>query len=257
MPFFGIGIHVIVAIFFAIHAVRNNRSLYWLFVLFSFPLLGSIVYFVVEYLPGSRMHSSVNRGMGKATTTAVNLLDPAREVREARSAFDLSPSAQNRMRLAKALLARGETHESIEHFDACLSGPFGKDPEFLYAAATAKLQDGQALPALELAKTLRATVPDYLGERAALLLAEAYAATGDQVSANAEFASAVERFGSIEARARYAIWSAGANNLQRAEKLYDDIASSERHWNSHTRALNRPLLQQVEKAISLGKRSST
>ncbi|HSY27452.1 MAG TPA: hypothetical protein VK832_08125, partial [Burkholderiaceae bacterium] len=87
MSFFGLGIHVIIAIFFAIHAVRNQRSLYWLFILFSFPLLGSVAYFAVEYLPGSKM----NRGMGKAATNAVSLLDPAREVREARAAFDLSP----------------------------------------------------------------------------------------------------------------------------------------------------------------------
>ncbi len=251
MPFFGLGIHVIIAIFFAIHAVRNQRSLYWLFILFSFPLLGSIAYFVVEYLPGSKM----NRGMGQAAAGAVSLLDPAREVREARAAFDLSPSAQNRMRLAKALLARGETQESIQHFDACLSGPFGKDPEFLYAAASAKLQGGQIPQALELAKTLRGSVPDYLAERAMLLLAQAYAAAGDQESARGEFSAAVDRFGSVEARARYAIFAAGANDLACAKQLYEELAHSERHWNSQIRSLNRPWLQQVERAIAAGGRS--
>jgi len=249
MTFFGIGIHIIVAIFFAIHAVRNGRSLYWLLILFSFPGLGSLVYFVVEYLPGSRMNRGFNRGFSKAASSAVGLIDPAREVREARNAFDLSPSVQNRMRLAKALLARGEIHESITHFDACLAGPFGKDPELLYDAASAKLQDGQTQQALELARLLRSLVPDSFAERATLLLAECYVAVGDSKSAGVEFAAAAERFGSTEAKARYAIWAASVKDLALANRLYEDIASLERHWNAHARSLNRPLLQQVEKAI--------
>lgn len=246
MPIFGLGLHIIVAIFFAIHALRNQRNMYWLIILFSFPLFGSIAYFFVEYLPGSKM----NRGIGKAAAGAFSLLDPEREVREARAAFDLSPSAQNRLRLAKALFARGETHESIQHFDACLNGPFGKDPEFLYAAASAKLQDGQSQQALELARILRASVPDYLAERAMLLLAQALEANGDMEGARAEFAATVERFASVEARARYAIFAANTNDLANAKAQYQELTHSERHWNSQIRAVNRPWLQQVEKAIA-------
>ena len=52
MPyFFGIGLHVFVAIFFAVHAMRNNQGIYWLFILFAFPLLGSVVYFVAIGIP--------------------------------------------------------------------------------------------------------------------------------------------------------------------------------------------------------------
>lgn len=249
MTFFGIGIHIIVAIFFAIHAVRNGRPLYWLLILFSFPGLGSLVYFVVEYLPGSRMNRGFNRGFSKAASSAVGLIDPAREVREARNAYDLSPSVQNRTRLAKALLARGEIHESIAHFDACLVGPFGKDPDLLYDAASAKLQDGQSQQALELAKLLRSVVPDSFAERATLLLADCYLAVGDRNAAGVEFAAAAERFGSTEAKARYAIWAVSVNDMVLAKRLYEDIASLERHWNAHARSLNRPLLLQVEKAI--------
>ena len=35
---FGIGLHVLVAIFFAVHAVKRGRELYWLLILFMFPL---------------------------------------------------------------------------------------------------------------------------------------------------------------------------------------------------------------------------
>ena len=58
MPIFGIGLHILIAIFFAIHAIRTGRELYWLVILFMFPLLGSIVYFAAVFLP-SRACSAV------------------------------------------------------------------------------------------------------------------------------------------------------------------------------------------------------
>ena len=85
MPYLGIGFHVIVAIYFAVHAVRTGRPIYWLFILFSFPLLGSLVYFLVEFLPETRL----NRDVGMAARTIAKSLNPGRELREARRAFDL------------------------------------------------------------------------------------------------------------------------------------------------------------------------
>ena len=103
MPVFGLGVHVLIALFFAVHAMRSGQQMYWLIILFSFPLLGSIVYFVVIYLPDSRL----DRGIRKATVAAKNVLDPGRELREAEQAFDLTPTAQNQLRFANALLEAG------------------------------------------------------------------------------------------------------------------------------------------------------
>ena len=37
----GIGLHVLVAVFFAVHAIRSRQQMIWLMILFMFPLLGS------------------------------------------------------------------------------------------------------------------------------------------------------------------------------------------------------------------------
>ena len=100
----GIGLHVIVALFFAVHAVRSGQNNYWLFILFAFPLLGSVVYFFAIFLPNSRLQ----RHARQLANNAVKALDPTREVREAQAAYDYSPTAQNEIRLAQALLAVGD-----------------------------------------------------------------------------------------------------------------------------------------------------
>ena len=40
-----LGLSFLIAIYFAIHAVRTGQDRYWLFIMFSFPFLGSAVYF--------------------------------------------------------------------------------------------------------------------------------------------------------------------------------------------------------------------
>ena len=50
MPYLGAGAHIIIAIFFAIHAVRTGQNNYWLFILLAFPFLGSVVYFLPPYV---------------------------------------------------------------------------------------------------------------------------------------------------------------------------------------------------------------
>jgi hypothetical protein len=114
MPFLGLGLHVVVAVFFAIHAVRTGRELYWLIILFMFPLLGSIVYFAVVFLPDTRLRS----GARKAGAVLQKTIDPGRDLRAARQAFDLAPTAHNQMVLAAALLDAGQAGAAAAQYDA-------------------------------------------------------------------------------------------------------------------------------------------
>ena len=63
MRYLGIGFHVIVAIYFAVHAVRTRQNIYWLLILFAFPMLGSVVYFFAIYLPNLRQSRDGGTGI--------------------------------------------------------------------------------------------------------------------------------------------------------------------------------------------------
>ena len=109
MYIFGIGLHVVLALICAVHVVRTGQPNYWLFILFAFPGLGSLVYVLTVYLPGSRLQ----RQAGKAVKSAVKALDPTRELREAADAYAYAPTAQNQMRLAAAQLDAGQTEAAV------------------------------------------------------------------------------------------------------------------------------------------------
>lgn len=63
MPYLGLGLHVLLALLCGVHAVRTGRPLYWLVILFSFPLLGSLIYFLAVYLPESRLERHAVRSV--------------------------------------------------------------------------------------------------------------------------------------------------------------------------------------------------
>jgi hypothetical protein len=253
MPFVGLGVHILIALFFAVHAVKTGRSTYWLFILFSFPLLGSIVYFFVEYLPASK----VERGVKQVSGKAMQLLDPSRELREAKQAFDLTPTIQNRMRLAAALDNAGEYEEAARQFDACLQGPFAQDAEVCFGAAKAKLHIQQPQQAILLLEELKKRNAEFRPEQLSLLLAQCYAANNDTSRAREEFIHAYQTFGSAEARAQYGIWAANNGDVTTAEHLKTDLDKDWKRWNKHSRNLHNDLFRKLNQAIASSKASKS
>lgn len=249
MPFLGLGLHVLIALYFAVHAMRSGQQMYWLFVLFSFPLLGSIVYFLVIYLPDSRL----DRGARRAVAAATKALDPTRELRDARAAFDYTPTAQNQMRLASALLESGQPMEAAQNYDACLKGPFASDLDIRLGAARAYVTCERFPEAITHLEFIRKTNPDFRAEQIAVLLAQALGGAGRRAEARTEFESAVARFGSFETRAEYAIWAANAGDTPTAARLNAELQQTMSRWTRHTRDLNMPLLRRLNAAMAAAK----
>jgi hypothetical protein len=244
MPIFGLGLHLIVAIFFAVHAVRTGRQLYWIALLFMFPLLGSIVYFAAVFLP----HSRIERGLRKTGAAIQQKLDPGREMREAREAFDLTPTAHNQMRLAAALFDAGHYAQAVECYDACLRGPFAGDAEIALGAARAKLANRQPQDAITVLLALRAKHPGFRPEQAGMLLAGALDAAGRTEDAGAEYEKIAQRFSSVETRAALALWALAQGHRALAERELKELDHARKHMPSHTRELHRDLFKRLDAA---------
>ncbi|WP_454909316.1 hypothetical protein [Variovorax gossypii] len=248
MPFVGLGLHVLIALFFAVHAMRHGKQMYWLLILFSFPLLGSIVYFVVEYLPASRMQ----RTAGKVANAAIGFIDPEREYRAATEAYDLAPTAQNKLRLAKAALDKGQAADAVGHYRDALKGPLASDPELQFGLASALLAAGgptSGKDALQAIQALRSTRDDYRKDEVAVLAARALAADGRQAEAREAFESALSQYNTVEARARYIAWLSQQGDASSAQRHWEELQQAARHWNSHARSVNREWMRLASDAV--------
>lgn len=246
MSILGIGLHVLVAIFFAAHAIRSRQQMVWLMVLFMLPLLGSAVYYVGIYLPAAR------RGQGArgAAAGAAQAFDAAHALREAHAAFAFTPTAHNQLRLASAQLDAGNPEAAAATYDECLHGAFAGDPAIRLGATRASLACGRHADALAHLARLREAAPDFCPEQASLLGARALAGAGRHAEARAGFEAAVRRHGSFEARVEFAIWAAGAREFQLAHRLQNELRSTMDRWDRRTHAMNLPLIQRLEAAFA-------
>ena len=253
MPFAGLGLHVVIAVLCAIHAVRSRQQMYWLFILFAFPLLGSLVYFFAIYLPNSRME----RGAMKAVSAAVKALDPGRELREARAALEDAPTAQNQMRLAAALLEIGEAEEAARQYQSCLRGPFAADPDIRLGAARAWVECQRYGEALALLQPLQSERPEFHAETVSLLIARCYAGSSRSAEARGAFEAAITKFDTYGCKAEYAVWAYATGDLATAERLWQELEKISARWNPLTRELNGPVARRLAAARALAGQRNT
>ncbi len=243
----GIGLHLAVALFFAVHAVKNGQPMQWLFVLFAFPLLGSIVYAFAVYLPNSRLE----RGARRAVVAAARAMDPGGEVRDARTALEDAPTAQNRMRLAAALLEAGEAREAAEHYETCLTGPFADEPVIRLGAAMAFTECGRFADALRHLESLRNEVPDHTPEEVAILHARCLAGLSHLPEARAAFQHAVDRFDTYATKAEFVIWAAAIGDRDTIARYEADLDRIAKRWTTLAREHHKPLQQRLRAALDL------
>jgi hypothetical protein len=251
LTFAGLGLHIFISLFFAIHVVRSGQPMYWLIILFMFPLLGSIVYFFAIFLPSFRLDHRTKRVMA----AAAKVLDPQREIREAKAAFEEMPTAQNQIRLAEVQLELGLSEEAAKNYEACLKGPFLSSLEIKFGAARSFVECQRYREAIVHLEAIQSIDQSFRSEAVLLLLARSYAGVGRNAEARSKFESAVARFGTFQARAEYAIWALTTKDTTTAARLQTEIDQITKRWSQQTREMNASMMHRLNVAHELsGKR---
>lgn len=243
MPVLAI-LHVAIAIFFAVHAVRTGRNTVWLFVLLSFPFLGSLVYLFAEFLPEQR-HSRLGRRAGAALR---QMIDPQRELREARLALEQTPSMGNRLRLAQALLEADQASEALPHFQACAQGVFAHDAAALGGLARCQAAAGQEEAAVASLRRLFADQPERHTGDLALLFARLLAVVQPE-AAEAAFEVALRTHGGIETHSAWGRFLLQLDRRAEARAVLEQVLKDARLSSAHARDLNRNAIAEAEAAL--------
>ena len=214
-----IGLSYLIAIGLCVHVARTGREMYWMFILLSFPGLGSLIYVAVNILP-ELMGGSTARRLGQAARQA---LDPEREYRDAKIAVDDSPTAGARMRMAAAAAGLGRFEEAERLYAEAATGIHAEDPSLLLGRGRALVEldrHGEALPILE---ALGALGEAGRTPQAALVMGRAYHALGRHTEADTAYQWAAGRLPGLEGIARYAAFLAETGRHAEAREAMTEI----------------------------------
>lgn len=219
------------------HVLRSGRNPLWVLGILLAPILGSLVYLLLEVLPGMQG----NKHIRYARQKAIAKIDPEREVRAARTALELTESVGNRTRLADALAVAGRHDEAVVRYAEIAAIPQARDDALLSKYASALFEDGRASEALAIIEQVEIRQSS-IGDRQSLLRARIYEELGRDEEALAIFADLAPRMAGIETRSRYAalLIKQGCDGEARAQ--LQEVMRSSREMDRTQIGDDRPII---------------
>jgi hypothetical protein len=219
---------IAVQVFFAIHCVRNGKPA-WLIVILFFPVVGSLVYLFLEFLPEMRARGTVSSTARKVR----DRINPAAEIQRLEDQVAVSNSLNNRLALARGYLRVGRGDEAIALYRSSLTGLYEDDPTVLSELAVALAHVGRSAEARETFERLRGSA-SMLSTEQLLLSAVIYESMDDLQGAAREYQAILQRpvIGE-EARCRYALVLKQLGRTAEANALFDEILRHARLSPAH------------------------
>ena len=211
--FFGGGILSAALVIFAlVHFIKyRSGNFIWLYVIIFLGPIGAVVYLIVEVLPELR-----------GTHTSSKWLGRRRQIKYLEAAVVDNPSAGNYEELAELYMEQGNHARARECFSKAISSRTDTADPF-YGRALCALQLGDtaaAIPDLEKVVSLN---PKHDYNRAAGLLANAYALAGRKEDAERLFRETLRTSTLSETQFYYARFLANQGRIDEARSLAQEV----------------------------------
>jgi hypothetical protein len=204
------------------HAVYKRQPGLWFFVIVALPFVGATMYLMTELLPRARSNPATRQaaaGLGRA-------IDPDKEIRAARIALEEMDTAENRKRLADALVVRGHHAEARELYESTLTGAHEDDPALMMGLARALFGLEEYTGVRNTLDLLRDTWPEFQSPEGHMLYARAHEAMGEMDRALTEYAALAGYFRGEEARWRYGMLLLRMGREEEAEAQFQAVVQS-------------------------------
>lgn len=212
MPIVGI-LELIVQVYFAIHAGRTGRY-WWIFIILFFPLVGSVIYFFVEYIPEARSMSSITKS---------GIPGKPKSIKALQRELEITDSIKNRINLAEAYFYSGQFESAIELLENSLTGLHANDLSLIEGLCHSHFYNGAYDKAIAYLNRYERINSGSLKNNLRLLRARAYEASGNADEALKELKAIADICTGEEARCRYAILLKKQGYVGKAKEIFGTI----------------------------------
>ena len=129
-----------------IHAYRTGQERYWFFIIFCFPVIGCVAYFVMVMLP----ETGADRHGRTFLMRLQDKINPERHLRKLTEELAIAETNQNHYALANELARLGRYHEAVPHYQQALSGIFAHEAAMMLSLAHNGFDSSRQSPVLRL-----------------------------------------------------------------------------------------------------------
>ena len=210
------------------HAIRRRPEYYWYYIIFFGGILGAAVYIVAEVIPDTRLLGDFFKGFGRRS-----------RIQQLGAVIENNPSPGNYEELADLLLDQKQYARARDCYDKAIAARADSIDAF-YRRGLCSLWLNDIPRAIEDLERVCRHDPRYDHDRAAGLLAHAYALSGDAEHSEAWFAQASQKSNSFETQYNYACFLKQQGRAAEAREAAQTILKRKRGMPRYLQRLERP-----------------
>jgi len=229
-----------------VHVMRSGRPYYWAYIVFIVPVAGMVAYFVAEILP-ELMQS---RGARQAAAGVTKALNPGKGLREAMQRVQITPTTDNKARLAQEYLLADRPTEAAALYREALIGIHATDPGMMVGLARALFAQGDMAGTQATLERLRAANPEYNSPDGHLLYARALEQQDKTDEALGEYAALASYYPGQEARCRRALLLQRIGRHGEAKRIFEEVCQLLDYGPRHQRRLQREWYDIAKRALA-------
>jgi hypothetical protein len=218
----------------------------WLYLIIFIPVVGCLIYFFAEILPDLGNSPTARRATSKVMRPIAN----ERDFRALTAAAEDTPTADNRRKLAEALMARGDLDRALTLYQEALNPPHETDPVLLMGLARCQFQKGMPEAALATLDRLLAANPGYSSNDGHLLYAMSLEAVGRFDEALMEYGNLARIYPGEEARCRYGLLLKRCGRPQEAAELFQAVVRGVERGGRRYRNQHREWFEAAKRALA-------
>ncbi|WP_295667041.1 tetratricopeptide repeat protein [uncultured Mucilaginibacter sp.] len=231
-------------IFCGIHSYRRGTLNRWIFLIAFLPLIGSLYYLFSEVLSNKSSFRAINKPAIDIGAT----INPGGRIKKLEEELQFTNTFANKVKLADAYLAAGQTDKAIDLYRSSLTGAFDENEHVMAQLIIAYYAQQRYEEVIPLAKKLY-KLPQFARSKAHLLYAQSLENLGKIDEAEAEFKAMKGRYSYFEQRYEYGLFLMRQERDDDARQIFTDILAEEPHLGSVEKKSNRVWLSKAKEEL--------
>ena len=212
------------------HCVRRGRDRNWIWLIVFLPVVGCLIYLFDQVL-SARKIKDVQQGVS-------TVFNPTGTIRRLEKNLQFSDTFNNRVMLADAYLAAGQTSKAIQLYETSLAGNFEENEYVLSQLIIAYHNAKQFDKIIPIGRKIY-NLPQFPRSRPHVYYTMALESTGNVEAAENEFKKMRSKFSNFEFRYQYALFLIRNHRSEEAKELLQEIKNEAPHLGPQERRYNR------------------
>ncbi|MFL5763183.1 MAG: PLDc N-terminal domain-containing protein [Bacteroidia bacterium] len=224
-----------------VHCLRKGNQGKWIWIIVILPVIGCLIYLFSEVI--------TKRDLNSVQSNISTIINPVGRIKDLEKKLEFSPTFDNKVALADACLAGGQTERAIDLYESCLTGIFDDNEYVVNKLITAYYELGRYEDVIRItAKIYRSS--EFKKSHGHILYALSLENTGKIEQAETELKTMRGKFSNFEGRVNYGRFLVRRNRNEEAKAIFSEILEEASYMKTNESRGSREWFRQAREDLA-------